>query len=132
MRKKVTGKSAIVGPLVEYGGFWRRLGAALFDGLIIGAISSVLPPAIPLVSWLYYTVLESSEKQATIGKMALKLVVTDMNGNRISFVTATIRHFSKILSALMLFLGFVMIAFDAKKQGLHDKIAGTLVIIAKK
>ncbi len=78
--------------------------------------------------WLYYTVFESSSKQATLGKLALGIKVTDIEGNRLSFGRATGRHFSKFLSVILLGFGFIMIAFTEKKQGLHDIIAGCLVI----
>ena len=60
--------------------------------------------------------------------MALGMKVTDLAGNRISFLRATGRYFAKIISALILFIGFIMVAFTEKKQGLHDMIAGTLVV----
>jgi uncharacterized RDD family membrane protein YckC len=72
--------------------------------------------------------MESSARQATLGKMALGIVVTDLDGNRIGFGRATGRYFAKILSALILLIGFIMAAFTQKKQGLHDIIAGTLVV----
>jgi uncharacterized RDD family membrane protein YckC len=80
------------------------------------------------INWLYYALLESSPWQATLGKKALGLEVTDLGGSRISFARATGRFFAKILSAIILFIGFLMIGFTQKKQGLHDIIAGTLVI----
>jgi uncharacterized RDD family membrane protein YckC len=64
----------------------------------------------------------------TIGKQALKIVVTDLEGKRIDFVKATIRYFSKIISSLILLIGYIMAAFTEKKQALHDIIAGTLVL----
>lgn len=132
MRKGVRARKAVQsGQSAIYAGFWRRFAAFLLDWLIIGAVSSLLPAASVLVSWLYYAVLESSEKQATAGKMALSMVVTDVNGNRISFVTATVRYFSKILSAIVLGLGFVWIAVDSRKQGWHDKMAGTFVVVRR-
>jgi uncharacterized RDD family membrane protein YckC len=70
----------------------------------------------------------SSEWQATVGKRAMSLVVTGVNGNRISFARATGRHFAKYVSAFILFIGFIMAAFTAKKQALHDMMAETLVI----
>ena len=70
----------------------------------------------------------SSEKQATVGKMVLGIVVTDINGGPISFARATGRHFAKWLSALILGIGFLMAAFTEKKQALHDMIADTLVV----
>jgi len=70
----------------------------------------------------------SSGWQATVGKRALGMVVTGLDGRRISFARATGRHFAKYISALILFIGFIMAAFTAKKQALHDMIAETLVI----
>jgi uncharacterized RDD family membrane protein YckC len=81
-----------------------------------------------VVNWLYYALLESSAWQATLGKKALGLEVTDLEGRRISFARATGRFFAKILSAMILLIGFIMIGFTQKKQGLHDILAGTLVI----
>jgi len=80
------------------------------------------------LNWLYYALLESSAWQATLGKKALGLEVTDMQGMRISFGRATGRFFAKIISSIILCIGFIMIGFTEKKQGLHDMIAGTLVI----
>jgi uncharacterized RDD family membrane protein YckC len=81
-----------------------------------------------VINWLYYALLESSFKQATLGKMALGLKVTDMEGKRISFGQATGRYFAKILSGLILCIGYLMAAFTEKKQALHDIIVGTLVV----
>ena len=80
-----------------------------------------------LVPWLYYAVLESSKNQATLGKIAVKIAVTDLNGNRITFSSATLRFFAKVLSVLTFFIGFIIIAFTKRKQGLHDIIAGCLM-----
>lgn len=81
-----------------------------------------------LVSWIYEAALESSSKQATLGKMALGLKVTDLYGNRISFARATGRHFAKYISGMILAIGYIMAGFTERKQALHDMIAGTLVI----
>jgi uncharacterized RDD family membrane protein YckC len=78
-------------------------------------------------SWLYEALMESSCYQATLGKMIFGMKVTDLYGNRISFARATGRHFAKILSGMILCIGFIMVAFTERKQGLHDMIAGTLV-----
>jgi uncharacterized RDD family membrane protein YckC len=77
---------------------------------------------------LYYGLFESSPLQATPGKMALSIKVTDMNGNRVSIGRAIGRYLGKILSSLILGIGYLMIAFTEKKQGLHDIMAETLVI----
>ena len=122
----------------EYGGFWVRVLAAIIDGVVLAVVGFVLglvvedPSARNLantvVGWLYYAGMESSARQATLGKMALGLAVTDLSGQRVSFLRATGRYFAKILSALILLVGFVMVAFTEKKQGLHDMIASTLVV----
>jgi uncharacterized RDD family membrane protein YckC len=81
-----------------------------------------------VLGWVYAAAMESSDRQATLGKMAVGIKVTDMNGERISFGKATGRHFAKIISAIILLIGYIMAAFDSKKQALHDKMAGTLVL----
>ena len=98
-------------------------------------INAAIPPQILLstfiflilVPWIYFAYLESSKNQATLGKMAVRSAVTDMQGNRITFSRATLRFFGKWLCVFTLFIGFLIIAFTAYRQGLHDKIAGTLV-----
>ncbi|MFZ3341424.1 MAG: RDD family protein [Terriglobales bacterium] len=95
-------------PLLIFGG-------GVYAVLVIGA------------SWLYEALMESSSYQATLGKMIFGMKVTDLYGNRIDFARATGRHFAKILSGLALCIGFIMVGFTERKQGLHDMIAGTLV-----
>ena len=125
-------------PAVEYAGFWIRFLAAFIDGILLFVVQLILRAIIDdtivlnlinlVVDWLYFAGMESSAKQATLGKMALGLTVTDLNGNRISFLRATGRYFAKFISALILLIGYIMVAFTAKKQALHDIIAGTLVV----
>jgi len=81
-----------------------------------------------LAFWLYYALMESSVRQGTLGKMAVGLKVTDLDGNRISFGRASGRTFAKIISALIIFIGFIMAIYTEKKQGLHDMLAGCLVV----
>lgn len=136
---------------VAYAGFWRRFLAYILDGIIlniagyvIGLIflmailssdgnESTFSGISALVGFvigvLYFTLFESSPKQATPGKMAMGIKVTDENGNRISLGRAIGRWFAKIISILIIFIGFIMIAFNAKKKGLHDMLAGTLVVL---
>jgi uncharacterized RDD family membrane protein YckC len=129
-------QSAMTTTAIQYAGFWIRLVARIIDsligfaaGLIIGIVTAGIGYVLAIViDWLYCALMESSSHQATLGKMALGLKVTDLNGNRISFGRATARDFSKILSGLVFSIGFLMIAVTAKKQGLHDMIAGTLVV----
>jgi uncharacterized RDD family membrane protein YckC len=78
-------------------------------------------------TWLYEALLTSSSWQGTIGKRVLSLRVTDLEGNRISFARATGRFLGKFLSRMIMDIGFIMVAFTERKQGLHDLLAGTLV-----
>jgi uncharacterized RDD family membrane protein YckC len=83
---------------------------------------------IQLVSWLYFATFESSPWQATPGKKVFRLRVTDLEGKRLSFIRASGRYFGKIISWLLLGLGFVLAGFTEKKQALHDMLAGCLVL----
>ncbi len=78
--------------------------------------------------WLYEALLTASSWQGTIGKRVLRLKVTDEAGNRISLGRSTGRFFAKILSYVTLWIGFIMVAFTDKKRGLHDILAGTVVV----
>ncbi len=95
-------------------------------GAVIGAVM-VTWLLTAVAGWLYFALMESSKFQGTIGKLALGIVVTDMDGNKVSFGKATGRYFGKIISAIILYVGFMMAGFTEKKQGLHDILAGTLV-----
>ncbi len=142
----------------HYAGFWIRVVASLIDFCLLLAVifpvRMLLGSAVLLVgvqsefpthqtmiirrviriavgfaiAWAYKAGLESSMYQATLGKMAARLKVTDQEGQRISLARATTRYFSKYLSTAALGLGYVMVGLDEQKQGLHDRIAGTLVM----
>ncbi|ACC97735.1 RDD domain containing protein [Elusimicrobium minutum Pei191] len=140
---------------MAYSAFWRRLVAYIIDGIIIGLIDTIISFVLGFVAAItgsqalitiatllsliiglavfiaYFAYQESSEDQATIGKKAMGIKVVDMNGNRIPLKTAAIRSASKILSAAIIYIGFIMAAFTQQKQALHDIIAKTLVIDAK-
>lgn len=77
---------------------------------------------------IYYPIMESSKYQGTIGKIVMGIRVTGLDNERISLAKAILRSLSKILSAAILGIGYIMIMFDDRKQGLHDKIADTLVV----
>jgi len=133
-----------------YGGFWRRVGASIIDSLSLYAVMFVVILALAVgeagneadsaaaglwavlasnaFAWLYSALLESSSRQATLGKMAFGIRVTDLNGQRIGFGRATGRYFGKIVSSITFGIGFVMAGFTRRRQALHDKIAGTLVL----
>jgi uncharacterized RDD family membrane protein YckC len=83
--------------------------------------------ALIFASWLYEAFMESSSYQATLGKMIFGMKVTDLQGGRISFERATGRYFAKWLSKITFGVGYIMVGFTERKQGLHDLLAGTLV-----
>jgi uncharacterized RDD family membrane protein YckC len=98
---------------------WRALGVWLVASVTLWIV----------LNWLYYAVMESSPWQATLGKRALGMAVTDLAGNRISFGRATGRWFARIVSGIPLWLGYLIQPFTARRQALHDIIAGTLVVV---
>ena len=100
------------------------VGVFMLIGLVFLAATVSL-----VLTWLYHALLESSEWQATVGKKALGLLVTDMAGRRVSFWRSTGRHFGKIVTNMVPFLiGYIMAGFTEKKQALHDMLAGCLVL----
>lgn len=134
---------------VGYGGFWVRVVAYIIDAILVsivlGVVMSVFgityidfenperfDPTANLLSilvfWLYFALLESSERGATVGKMAMGLRVVSNEGKRISFLNATGRYFAKILSGMIFCIGYIMVGFTERKRGLHDMMASTLVI----
>lgn len=142
---------------VKYAGFWLRLVAYIIDSIVLGfAVGVVIfmplmdragisldnpwtfytSPSrqvvamrllVVMASWLYWALMESSPWQATLGKKVLGLMVTDLAGRRVSFGRASGRYFAKIISGMILLIGFFMAGFTERKQSLHDIIAGCLV-----
>ena len=131
---------------IAFAGFWRRLLAYIIDGALLAAVGTLVAsgvaaltrndfqaianvaPVTAAIAWAYCGLMESSPAQATLGKLALNLYVTDTHGDPISFPRASFRHYFKVLSTLVLFTGWVMAAFTPRKQALHDVLAGTLVL----
>ncbi len=93
----------------------------------IGAAGAAITIAL-LIQVLYYTFMEASKYQGTVGKLVLGLKVTDMEGNALDFPKAFIRNLAKILSGMILLIGYIMAGFTDKKQALHDIVAGALVV----
>lgn len=82
-----------------------------------------------LTMWVYFVFQESSTLKSTVGKQAVNIIVTDLNGNRISFTQATKRFILKILTVIPFFAGFLLILFTSKKQAFHDIVAKTVVFV---
>ena len=96
--------------------------AALFSAYATAVTLSLI------ANWLYCALMESSKWQATLGKLALGMRVTDLSGRRINFARATGRFFAKMVSTLTVGIGYVIQVFTGKRQALHDLIAGTLIV----
>lgn len=137
---------------MKYAGFWIRVLASLIDTLIslvvilplsaivgIGwansnndaAAGAIVFIASWAAGWLYSALFESGTWQATPGKRLVGLRVTDLAGNRIGFGRASGRFFAKILSALVFYIGFIMVGVTSRKQGIHDKLADTFVLLGR-
>lgn len=125
----VVGKQ--IDPARGYVGLGARFMAGVIDALIL-VIPNFIVSAITaglgsiVLVWLYYALMHSSERQATFGQQAMGFVMTDMQGNRVTFGKATGQYFASIISGMILLIGYIMIGFTEKKQGLHDMMAGTL------
>lgn len=131
-----------------YAGFWRRVGGYLIDYVVLVVMFFVVLFLAALVGqsetqigviymllaligpWLYSALFESGTWQATLGKKAVGIKVTDLKGQRISFGRASGRYFAEWISCLTFTIGFLMAAFTDRRQALHDMIAGTLVVHA--
>lgn len=83
---------------------------------------------IPLVKLLYNIIMECSPKQATLGKIILKIKICDMQGNRIGFMRSLWRNVAKIFSVAPFFIGYLYSFFNKQQQCMHDMLAGTLVM----
>ena len=136
---------------LEYVGFWPRVGASILDAILVMVLT--LPLTVLMYGWEYFTdpekpfiagpadfliswvlpavavILFWLYRQATPGKMAVSARVVDARtGGTISTGQAVGRYFAYFVSMLPLFLGLIWVAFDPKKQGWHDKLAGTVVV----
>ena len=139
---------------IRYAGFWRRFFAYCLDAIAVGIVNKAIEAVISSLAgrlsdqsgswldisglvvtvvayivfdWFYFAGLESSAWQATLGKRALGIVVTDLDGNRISFARATGRYFAHLVSVITFLIGYLIQPFTRRRQALHDLISRTLV-----
>ena len=146
----ITPPAAIV---ETYAGFWIRLWASIIDWILITAITLpmlwsaygaeyfdsdafIAGPLDFLLTWIFpavATILFWIYKAATPGKMAIGARVADVETGKPPTPAQCIgRYFGYFVSALPLGLGFIWVAFDPKRQGFHDKLAGTVVVRRKR
>ncbi|HEU5243291.1 MAG TPA: RDD family protein [Gaiellaceae bacterium] len=119
-------------------GFWRRLAGAFIDGILLSIVSRILESAINpgagagvglVISAAYFTILIGSARGQTLGQMALGIRVIDFNtGGPIGYGRAFIRWIVSIISAIVLFLGYLWMLWDKEKQCWHDKAANDVVV----
>ncbi|MDE2599190.1 MAG: RDD family protein [Rhodocyclaceae bacterium] len=140
---------------IEYGGFWIRVGASLIDTLLMLCI--IVPLLIAIYGWSYFAPAQTGfiagiadfllsyilpavavilfwmYRQATPGKMMLKLKVVDAKtGGPLTLGQSIIRYIGYYVSSIPLCIGLIWVGLDARKQGWHDKMAGTVVIRTRK
>ncbi len=121
---------------VVYAGFWIRFLAWIIDFfilLILGIVPALTVEGLAgfllqLAVGVAYRVGFWSAKGATLGQMAVGVKITTVDGEPIDFGRALLRYIGYLASAIILLIGFLMIAFTREKRGLHDHIAGTVVI----
>ena len=125
----------------RYAGFWWRVLAGFIDNIILGLVSTVISFLLLtdtytsiiisgilnfLLYWLYFVILQSSEKRSTLGMRVCDIKIHDEHFNKLGFWRLTGRYFATGLSGIILLIGFFMIAFTKRKQGLHDLVARTI------
>jgi uncharacterized RDD family membrane protein YckC len=125
------------GPSGPRAGFWRRFAAVFLDGILLGAIATILYALLKaggyalgiIVSLAYYSYFEGTPRGQTLGKRALGIRVIDFNtGESIGHSRAAIRYVSSILSAIVIYIGYLWMLWDGEKQTWHDKFASSVVV----
>lgn len=120
-----------------YVGFFKRLIAIMIDTLILIPFFLITEQLglgkffALIVTWGYFAGLESSKMQGTVGKILVGIKVVDKAGKRINIQVATLRYIGRVLSTMIFLVGFIMVLFNSKKQGLHDLISGCFVVYNK-
>jgi len=138
-----TTAAAMTYPTTDKIGFWRRFGAIVIDIIAVGIVSSVLNALVfggdqvrgnglsTLLGLAYYMYFWSAYGHGqTPGNRVLGIRVVKTTGAELTLMDAFIRYVGFILSCIVIFIGVIWVAFDANKQGWHDKIAGTYVVKA--
>ncbi|ETT87290.1 RDD family protein [Viridibacillus sp. FSL R5-0477] len=145
---------------MNYGGFWIRFLASIIDAAVVAVATALIggvlkvPKGVisemifgdelylttyPLYSWiliivgiLYFIGLPATPWRGTVGKKVLGIEIVDKNGDTISIFRSVIRNVARIFSGLLLGLGYIIAAFHPQKRALHDLVANTYVIDARK
>ena len=125
------------GPSGPRAGFWTRFLAALIDGVLGGVVLGVLTAAlggagyaVGLASGIaYFTVLEGGPTGQTLGKRAMGIrVISFEDGGPIGYGRAFIRYIGRLVSTLVIYLGYLWMLWDKERQTWHDKFANAVVV----
>lgn len=119
-----------------YGDLGKRIVASIIDSIVLSIIGFLLGLTLsfvgviiaPIISWMYYILMEGGSWHATLGKRVMGLYIADSNGKGITYSASILRLIGKMLSGLILGIGYLMAFFNDQKQGLHDMIAKTYVL----
>jgi uncharacterized RDD family membrane protein YckC len=138
-----TSEGAMAYPGMAYAGFGSRLISLIIDGIIVGIVNAIIAFAlnsatgsqalaqiVGLVIGLGYNVYFFTSTGQTIGMKVLGIKAVDANGNLLTVGAAVIRYFGAIVSAIIIFIGYLMMLWDSRKQTLHDKFAGSFIVKA--
>lgn len=118
-------------------GFWRRFGATFIDGIMLAILTGVLVALLKgggyalgfIVAISYYTYFEGGPRGQTLGKRALGIRVIDFDGGgSIGYPRAAIRYVTSIVSAIVIYIGYLWMLWDREKQCWHDKTSNAVVV----
>lgn len=139
----------------EFAGFWRRFAAVFIDAIILMLIAIPVAIVFGIIAFIlaimgsdggaslagllgeivggvvgafYYIYLVASKHGGTYGKRAMGIAVVNENGETVSIKVSAIRYLCSMISGLILYIGYIMVAFHPQKRALHDIIAGTYVV----
>lgn len=127
---------------MEYAGFWLRFVAIIIDIIILIIVNSFVGiltgtgasgtagfgALLSLALGAAYYIIGFSRYGQTVGKLAVGIKVVDVNGGLLSVGSAAVRYVGYWVSSILLLIGYFMVIWDPKKQGLHDKMAGSYVV----
>ena len=121
----------------RYAGFWERFIAGIIDNIFLGILIFVIVLLFQMpeqasrgagfwIGWFYYVLQQTSKNQATLGMKAMKIKIYTENYERVGFWRLTGRYFVTLISGIIFCLGFFMIGWTKRKQGLHDMVSRTI------
>lgn len=123
--------------VMNYANVWERFAAMVIDVVLVALISLAVSAVISLpyhfvfIAWLYEAFQTSGSAQATIGQKIMRIKLSNKQGGKLDFASASLRHFSKYLSLFTALSGYLIIFLDKDRQCLHDKISESIVVTSE-